>query len=648
MRNGGRARFNIRRVRALALPALLITLGLQLLRSFIPTLTWYLRDTVGLSSIDVAVYAFGAFLFAFLAAPLRRALGPGRALRWIATTIALLRFAEQVVFDPATDLWLAGVGTAAFLIFLPIFWGHVRALRGVDAAPQWTQGLVLGLALDSALKGATNSLDWSWIPGGLPAGAVGVLALLAIGLARSEPEPRRDVPAEAGWADTLPLLALGPYLFVQALIFQNAGWIAQVGGLEHPLAFLALMLGNLLAALGLQWGFSRPRSFRFTLAGAAAVYLTAATFTADDPGIPVVVTVLAGQFVMGWGWSLLATIAGPSSRPGIGPTSIVSGLSMILFLLFTFVYYASFDIALSVPRAAILPAAAAGIGLGWIYAAQRAAASGRKPQAVPAITLPMLALALVPLALWARQPAQPIPSMPEEAPIRVLTYNIHSAFNAAGRQDPEAIALAIEASDADVVALQEVSRGWLIDGSTDLVHWLSRRLGMPAIFQGTGDPVWGNAILSRYAILRHGQALLPREGTLLQRGYLWAEIDAGAGTPLLVIDTHLHHIEADEAVRTVQVERLVAFWNNRPFTVLLGDLNSEPGSTSMRKLEQAGLRDVWLLAGSGEGYTFPSEGPERRIDWIWITPDLAASDAATLGRAASDHLGVAATLETLP
>ncbi len=41
-------------------------------------------------------------------------------------------------------------------------------------------------------------------------------------------------------------------------------------------------------------------------------------------------------------------------------------------------------------------------------------------------------------------------------------------------------------------------------------------------------------------------------------------------------------------------------------------------------------------------------GPERRIDWIWITPDLAASDAATLGRAASDHLGVAATLETLP
>ncbi len=68
----------------------------------------------------------------------------------------------------------------------------------------------------------------------------------------------------------------------------------------------------------------------------------------------------------------------------------------------------------------------------------------------------------------------------------------------------------------------------------------------------------------------------------------------------------------------------------------------------MRALEQAGLLDAWLLAGSGEGHTYPSEGPERRIDWIWITPDLVASNAATLGRGASDHLGVAATIETKP
>jgi hypothetical protein len=33
----------------LALPALVVTLGLQLLRVFIPSLAWYLRDTLGVS-----------------------------------------------------------------------------------------------------------------------------------------------------------------------------------------------------------------------------------------------------------------------------------------------------------------------------------------------------------------------------------------------------------------------------------------------------------------------------------------------------------------------------------------------------------------------------------------------------------------------
>ena len=75
-----------------------------------------------------------------------------------------------------------------------------------------------------------------------------------------------------------------------------------------------------------------------------------------------------------------------------------------------------------------------------------------------------------------------------------MTYNLHSAYNSQGRQDLEAIAQVIEESGADVVALQEVSRGWLIDGSTDMAGWLSRRLGMPILFRGTTDPVWGNAI----------------------------------------------------------------------------------------------------------------------------------------------------------
>jgi endonuclease/exonuclease/phosphatase family metal-dependent hydrolase len=43
--------------------------------------------------------------------------------------------------------------------------------------------------------------------------------------------------------------------------------------------------------------------------------------------------------------------------------------------------------------------------------------------------------------------------------VRVLTYNLHFGFDVRGWSDLEAAARAIEATGADVVGLQEVSRG---------------------------------------------------------------------------------------------------------------------------------------------------------------------------------------------
>jgi len=61
-------------------------------------------------------------------------------------------------------------------------------------------------------------------------------------------------------------------------------------------------------------------------------------------------------------------------------------------------------------------------------------------------------------------------------------------------------------------------------------------------------------------------------------------------------------------------------------------------------LRQAGLSDVLDLAGISPGYTNPSDQPRQRIDYIRITPDLTASDVAITADAASDHLGVVATV----
>jgi endonuclease/exonuclease/phosphatase family metal-dependent hydrolase len=228
-----------------------------------------------------------------------------------------------------------------------------------------------------------------------------------------------------------------------------------------------------------------------------------------------------------------------------------------------------------------------------------------------------------------------------------MTYNIHSAFDRSGRLDPEAIARVIEDSGADIVSLQEVSRGWLIDASTDLVGWLSRRLGMTARFQGTADPIWGNMLLSRSGFIETGAAPLPIAGTLLPRGYVWARIDVGAGDPWLIIGTHLHHIAEEPGPRLEQIPVLMDFWNQRPRTLLMGDLNSEPSWPEMALPRQAGMVDTWAEVGHDEGLTWPADDPFQRIDWIWHSPDLHPLSAQTLVTVASDHRPVVAVF-TVP
>jgi endonuclease/exonuclease/phosphatase family metal-dependent hydrolase len=230
-----------------------------------------------------------------------------------------------------------------------------------------------------------------------------------------------------------------------------------------------------------------------------------------------------------------------------------------------------------------------------------------------------------------------------------MSYNLHFGFDVAGWSDLEATARAIEATGAEVVGLQEVSRGWYVNGSTDMLAWLQRRLRMPhARFAGASDPIWGNAVLSRYPIVA-GQVLrLPREGVPLRRSALRVEVDLGAGRRLRVVVTHLHHLEgpAGARVRLAQVPRLLEAVAGRPATVLMGDLNAEPGSAEVALLRRAGLTDAFTAGGGGpaDELTWPSDRPDRRIDYIWLSGDLAATGFVATTSTASDHRGIAVTV----
>jgi len=335
----------------------------------------------------------------------------------------------------------------------------------------------------------------------------------------------------------------------------------------------------------------------------------------------------------------------------LAAVSVAWTLGMLLFLLLVFLYYASYDIGLPFGNELLLPVAAAMLALAGLagppadLARSNGGAAARGPGWLPLWV--GVALLLAPAAFWASAPA-PVPAARPGPPLRVMSYNLHFGYDVEGWSDLEATARAIEASGADVVGLQEVSRGWYLNGSTDMLAWLQRRLRKPyARFAGAADAIWGNAILSRYPIADSGSVRLPREGVPLARNYLWADLDLGGGRLRLVV-THLHHVEGPEGarVRLAQIPRLLEGVAGRPATVLLGDFNAEPGSREIALLRGAGLADAFQAAGGSadDEPTYSSDRPERRIDYLWLSRDLRASDFDATTATASDHRGVMVTV----
>jgi endonuclease/exonuclease/phosphatase family metal-dependent hydrolase len=624
-------------VAELAVAALTVVSGLQLLRLMVATVVGVYRDRLGAPLTSLALFAMVVVGLGFLAAPVARLLGRRRALVVSVAGVALVRLALQLVPDAIARWLLAPVGVVLFLWFVPLW--LARDGRGLGLA------LLAGLAADTALAGLFGSWDYAWSINGWTVALAAALAGAAVWALAAAGDPPREPPGRparrAGLA-VLPLAGIGPALFLHALIWQNLGWQAVLGGRSQEAAFLLVMLGNLVAlAAGTAAALSREA--RWPVTATAVAGLAVAVALGDEA------TAAAGVLGQAAAAVLLVVIVRRSgAAAGLGPTAAAWTAGMGLLILLVFAYYAVYDLVLPVGNEPLPAVAAALVAL----AAAGAMRFGpeRAPQRrdlVPALA--GVALLAVPLLSWVTAPS-PVAAAPGPArPVRVLSYNLHFGVGVEGWSDLEGLARAIEASGAEVVGLQEVSRGWYINGSTDMLAWLQRRLRMPhARFAGASDAVWGNAVLSRYPILSSEVTPLPREGVPLRRNALGVEVDLGKGRRLRVVVTHLHHIEGPDGarVRLAQLPRLLETVAGRPGTVLLGDFNAEPGSAEIDLVRAAGLTDAFLAAGGGpaDELTWPSDRPDRRIDYLWLSADLAASGFAATASTASDHRGVAVTV----
>ncbi|MEE9198719.1 MAG: endonuclease/exonuclease/phosphatase family protein, partial [Dehalococcoidia bacterium] len=618
----------------------------QMIRMLMTGLVFYLREVVGVGSMLVGGIALALFLVAFLAPLLPRLLGYRASLAVTAGGLGLVRATEQYVTSVPADLALAMVGTVLFLWSLPLWFSVFRG-RGGERGGLWAIAFLMGIGGDTAIKGVFGTLDLSWERGAAPDVLVVMLVVaqwaLLGWLAR-----RETLDAETPHiVRALPLLALGPVLALELLLFQNIGQQTVFIDWPQPAVYSWLLTGTLagiVASVALvRWGRPLPRPFILVL-GALLVLMVI-----DEPsGALAILIALAGPIVVAL---LLVTIAvcatSAPGRQGMVGFGMASSGGMVLFLATIFLYYATYDIDLLLPRQAIPPLAA---GLVVIAAMLAGPSLARVPRAVPlpwATALPALLLlpALTPLQLvsWDE------PSVAEGAgfPVRVMSYNLHQGFDVEGRLGMEALAQVIEGEQPDIVALQEVSRGWLVDGSLDMLTWLSQRLGMKYVSGPTADSLWGNAVLSRYPMRNVQTHTMPNNpGLRIKRGFISLEVEIGGGMSLNIIATHLH-AGADEGFhRVTQVEAMLGFWDGAGSTVLLGDLNARPSDPEMILLAQGGLKDAFIDSGAvGSGYTSRPDDPFQRIDYIWVSGDLMTRDFSIPQSRASDHFGVAVTLD---
>ncbi|MGY0007419.1 endonuclease/exonuclease/phosphatase family protein, partial [Micromonospora sp. I033] len=223
-----------------------------------------------------------------------------------------------------------------------------------------------------------------------------------------------------------------------------------------------------------------------------------------------------------------------------------------------------------------------------------------------------------------------------------VAYNIRMGFGLDGRLDLDALTRAVDGNRPDVVLLSEVDRGWLLNGGHDTLALLAGRLRMPYVFAPAADPVWGDAVLSRFPVRAGRTRHLAAHGAPTGAQALGVTLDLG-GRDLAVVATHLQPPPGQGPV--AQAREVAAFATRyaagRPL-IVGGDLNTEPGDPAFTEFTRAGLVDA--LAAARPLRTSPADDPRTQIDHVFVAPGLTPSGAVAPRSTASDHLPVAVTL----
>lgn len=223
--------------------------------------------------------------------------------------------------------------------------------------------------------------------------------------------------------------------------------------------------------------------------------------------------------------------------------------------------------------------------------------------------------------------------------MKIMTFNTQHCLGYIEKKiDYDLMAKVIRESGADVIGLNEMRGQGISEGYDDQTGLLSRLSGIGYSYfakaidvRGKPDP-YGNALLSRIPIVTAERILIPdppreEKGYYETRCLLKASLENG----FTVLVTHFGLVRAEQesAVQTV-------LQNLAPERcILMGDFNVTPEHPVLLPI-RARMKDT-ADAFPSPRLSFPSDKPNRKIDYVFVSPDVEVLSADIPAIVASDH-----------
>ena len=222
--------------------------------------------------------------------------------------------------------------------------------------------------------------------------------------------------------------------------------------------------------------------------------------------------------------------------------------------------------------------------------------------------------------------------------MKIMSFNTQHCENFITKKiDFEAMAKVITDFDADFVGLNEMRGEGPLSGYTAQTEKLSALTKMPycffseAIMVGGTSP-YGNGFLSKIPILKAEKIMIPdpevRDNNFYETRCI-IKVTLEGGITVLVTHFGLNQTEKENAVKTV-LENL-----EDEKCILMGDFNVTPDDALLKPIKEK-MKDV-AEAFEEPLLSWPSDKPEKKIDYIFVSRDAGVVSADIPKVIASDH-----------